>query len=180
MPDTATAGGLDRPHLWALWCRSGMPRSTKERSFFLVHVSQTFSFDILQSLYKYICVLMDSLTTTSDSSPSTASTLYHPGLYGSEQFRVISISPGQWKDPIRCSLHRREFREPHKGGTYRALSYAWGSSFTKENIFVDAFMVKITLNLFCALRYLRKVDRGFVLWVDALVSLYNSLGFINM
>jgi hypothetical protein len=43
----------------------------------------------------------------------------------------------------------------------------------KKNIYVDEVPVNVTLNLFCALRYLRQLDRVLILWVDALVSLYN-------
>lgn len=144
----------------------------KRKVFLFVHVYQTFSFDIFQGLYEDTRVLMDSLTSTSDSSQSTASSLYYPGIYGSEQFRVVSISPGKWKDTIRCSLRRRDCQEPH---TYTTLSYAWGSSVTKETIYVDDFKMEVTLNLFYALRYLRQVDRVFILWVDGLVSFYLSL-----
>lgn len=140
-----------------------------------VQVCRPFSFVILQSLYDYIShfMRMDSPTPTlpEDSSSSTTSTIYRTSLHRSGQFRVVSISPGQWKDPIQCRLNLRKFQEPYKGGTYRALSYVWGSPSTKETIYVNELPVNVTLNLFCALRYLRQLDRVLIPWVDALVSL---------
>lgn len=122
-----------------------------------------------QSLENYTCVLMAFWTLVPSRCP--ASGQLYAALEGPREIRVISISPGQWEDPIRCSLFHRELYEPHQGGSYRALSYAWGSIYTEETIYFQDIPKKVTLNLFCALRFLRQVDRASFLWVDALVSL---------
>ncbi|KAF3761669.1 HET-domain-containing protein, partial [Cryphonectria parasitica EP155] len=106
---------------------------------------------------------------------------YYRKLCRPKQIRVVSISPGQWKDPIRCRLLHYELSELHEADScYKALSYVWGSSVVKDIIYVEDISrvgnivriedhpVEITFNLFCALRYLRHTDHDVVLWVDAL------------
>lgn len=104
-----------------------------------------------------------------ESSPPVHLTPYGP-LTGSETFRLAIISPGQWADPVRCKLVQREFDGSSDGGSYKALSYAWGAPAIKETIYLVDVPVEVTWNLFCILRCLRKVDEDVVLWIDALVG----------
>jgi hypothetical protein len=58
----------------------------------------------------------------------------------------------------------------HEKHPYKALSYVWGSSAVTDTIYLQGLEFRITLNLSCALRHLRKADEDTILWVDALVS----------
>ncbi|CAI0651344.1 unnamed protein product [Colletotrichum noveboracense] len=67
--------------------------------------------------------------------------------------------------PIRCLIY-----QDHLGDTaipYEALSYVWGSSALTHTIFVNEKQMRITKNLFHALRQLRSNERDRVLWIDA-------------
>lgn len=128
---------------------------------------------------------MASMDRQSSASSGTAVVLptatpspYHTRLHGENVFRVVHIAPGKWRDPIKCNLSHHShdtlnsrifFTVPPC--TYRALSYAWGSSRVKEVIYLEDVPVKVTLNLFCALRHLRRADQSISLWIDALVRL---------
>lgn len=114
----------------------------------------------------------------SSRHPSTLETDMGPTPYedttplGSGTFRIVRISPGQWSEPMRCSLLRCHLDYLSSiYGEYRALSYAWGAQGVKTIIYVNNYQVGVTLNLSCALRYLRRKDEDITLWVDALVCL---------
>lgn len=87
-----------------------------------------------------------------------------------DYFRVVIIEPGNWGDAIRCSLVRRRIDQPNKGGPYKALSYVWGAPRVTESIHLGDCQVQVTLNLFCALRHLRRPNHNVIFWIDALVS----------
>ncbi|KAI4192055.1 MAG: hypothetical protein LQ346_004508 [Caloplaca aetnensis] len=91
------------------------------------------------------------------------------GLNSSE-FRVLTLSPASNKtEEIYCTLERAEFEATSgTGPVYEALSYAWGDSTDKYNIYVDRLPFPITRNLDVALRYLRKPDEPRRLWIDAI------------
>lgn len=114
--------------------------------------------------------LLQTESWESYPASNSGSTLYQARLLGSQQFRVVEIAQGQWDDPIRCTLKIVVFDQPFRYGPYKALSYVWGSPVVTDTIHVDGLPVKITLNLFCALRYLRMVGKSNLLWIDALVS----------
>lgn len=94
-----------------------------------------------------------------------------------DYFRVVTIEPGTWGDAVKCRLAHRRFDQPSDRGAYKALSYAWGSPRVTETIHLDKCQVKVTLNLFCALLYLRHPAEPVIFWIDALVcQLAPSLG----
>ncbi|KAH0439155.1 hypothetical protein CcaCcLH18_02950 [Colletotrichum camelliae] len=67
--------------------------------------------------------------------------------------------------PIHCLIY-----QDHLGDTaipYEALSYVWGSSQLTHTIFVNGKQMRITENLFHALRQLRSDENDRILWVDA-------------
>lgn len=106
-----------------------------------------------------------------DKSPDMAPTPYLSRLLlDTKKFRIVRVLPGQWTDPIHCRLIHRDLNEPSNGGSYRALSYVWGSAAVKNTIHLDDCPVGVTVNLFCALHYLRQTDVHIDLWADALVS----------
>lgn len=97
-------------------------------------------------------------------------TPYTYSLSDSEHFRVVHVAPGRWHDPIRCKLMVRKLDKASGKYPYRALSYVWGSSSVTDTIYLEDSSFKITLNLSCALRHLRRNEEDTILWVDALVS----------
>ncbi|KAJ0109981.1 hypothetical protein J7T55_014783 [Diaporthe amygdali] len=107
-------------------------------------------------------------------SPSTP---YKSRLLDSKDFRVVRVAAGRWHDPIRCTLINRKLGEESKGRPYKALSYVWGSSSVTDIIFLQDQPIRITLNLFCALLYLRNAEEDIFLWVDALVG-FDLITFI--
>lgn len=105
---------------------------------------------------------------TYNDTPYQDTTPLKPGT-----FRIVHIFAGHWSEPMKCSLHRREFRviSSSRDSGYRALSYAWGAQGAKDIIYVNNYKVEVTLNLFCAMRYLRRKKKTITLWIDALVCL---------
>lgn len=98
-------------------------------------------------------------------------TPYSYGLYNSDIIRLVHIHAGLWDDPIVCRLQYRLLdASAEQACSYAALSYVWGSAAIRELISLEEVETQVTLNLFCALKYLRKVNEDVVLWVDALVS----------
>lgn len=98
---------------------------------------------------------------------------YFTSPLSSQSFRVVKVASGDWHDPIRCSLVRRDLYALSEGSTYKALSYVWGSPKVVDTIYLDGILTAVTLNLFCALKYLRHAcadEEYLTLWVDALVS----------
>lgn len=96
---------------------------------------------------------------------------YFSSPLNSQNFRVVRVAPGDWHDPIRCSLTRRDLYAWSEGYAYKALSYVWGSPKVTETIYIHGLLTAVTLNLFCALKYLRHAfahDEDLILWVDAL------------
>ena len=59
----------------------------------------------------------------------------------------------------------------YEWGDYIALSYVWGDTHTKQEIFVNGISMQVTHNLEAALRRLRdccRIKQGFKVWVDAI------------
>lgn len=88
----------------------------------------------------------------------------------SHEFRLVKLLPGQWNDPLRCELFIRDLEDVSKIEPYQALSYVWGSPRVTDQIYLESFPVKVTLNLASALHHLRHTNQSISLWVDALVS----------
>jgi hypothetical protein len=86
--------------------------------------------------------------------------------------RLLTLLPGKSGMPLRCELAK--FDNPPTG-SYEALSYAWASVSTSENIEIceatnpDQVVgsLPITRNLFDSLRRLR-TEAPRLLWIDAL------------
>jgi len=92
---------------------------------------------------------------------------YQPLDSNTTQIRLLAIRPGQGGDTISCTLRHVYLDEKPQ---YEALSYSWGDpSQTHEiGIFLHGDLLKVTPNLFAALKYLRQEATETVLWVDAL------------
>ena len=81
------------------------------------------------------------------------------------EVRLLTILPGNSRDPIRCSLSLVSLNEAPE---FEALSYMWGNSAIRKLILVDADELLITTNLEAALRQLRRRKTSRILWVDAI------------
>lgn len=69
------------------------------------------------------------------------------------------------ENPVRCSLLHASLKD---SPPYTALSYCWGNSEERRQIFVDSVAIHVTVNLELALRHLRGRSEFQVLWIDAL------------
>ncbi|KAL8403269.1 hypothetical protein RB594_008502 [Gaeumannomyces avenae] len=81
--------------------------------------------------------------------------------------RLVTIHPGSWVDDVRCELTvwpLDSARRPE----YQTLSYVWGSARVTEEISLNSIPWQVTVNLSCALRYLRHSSYPVVFWIDAL------------
>jgi hypothetical protein len=86
--------------------------------------------------------------------------------YTSPYSRVITLHPGDFDQPLYCTLELLNVNSPKE--PYEALSYVWGSDHSPEPLFCDDGFLNITLNLDQALRYLRHVAKRRLIWVDAI------------
>lgn len=118
------------------------------------------------------------------STTSYAKSVYLP-LSNAQSIRLLKIHPGQWEEPLVCSLVHASISEPDNVVPYTALSYCWGTdsnvatmtltstminnTSTTPTAQIQEIQVSIKLNLFIALRYLRTgAGDPRVVWVDAL------------
>jgi hypothetical protein len=98
---------------------------------------------------------------------SPASLRYEsPGLDSTRrEIRILELLPGQRGDSIQCRLATASLSSgPH----YEALSYCWGDPTAQKAIFCDGAVLHVTVNLYSALKRLRKTSISRMLWVDAI------------
>ena len=89
--------------------------------------------------------------------------------YENTQIRILKLYPASIKRAdIQCILEIVTLEQDSDNNPiYEALSYTWGDSFEKREIFLNGHKFQVTLNLDTALRYLRLCDEIRWLWVDA-------------
>ena len=115
--------------------------------------------------------------TRSDSwstlSP-TSDFYYRPsGEIVSGIYRIVSVLPGRYDDPIQCRL--REVPLKDTTARFLALSYCWNSSQAEEVIWCDGRPMKITANLYGALRNARATNSAVDMWIDQICVDQSSL-----
>lgn len=76
----------------------------------------------------------------------------------------MTVHPGEVHDPIRSSLAEVSLRNKSVG--FFALSYCWNSSAAEKTIWCDGRSLKVTANLFAALRNARSRTSDVRLWID--------------
>lgn len=80
--------------------------------------------------------------------------------------RLIELLPARdLSDSVRCHIYHASLAD---GAAYEALSYTWGEPTATMPIHLEDELHHITINLECALRYLRHEDRPRIVWIDAL------------
>lgn len=106
-------------------------------------------------------------------SPS-ADFRYNPaGEILSGSYRICRVLPGRFEDPVRCSLQEVAVRDA--GVPFFALSYCWESQAAADVVWLDDRPVKITRNLFAALRNARATGSIVDLWIDQLCIDQNNI-----
>ncbi|KAF9639564.1 Heterokaryon incompatibility [Lasiodiplodia theobromae] len=81
------------------------------------------------------------------------------------EIRLLTIHPGSWRARIRCTLTTASLND---NPVYNALSYVWGSPHDTVPIFVNGRVFHATVNLWRALRRVRRATSPFTVWVDAI------------
>jgi hypothetical protein len=102
-------------------------------------------------------------------APPGPGTCYLPLEVGPEhqatQFRVATLLPGEWHEPIRCRLAVHSLQSPPP---YETTSYAWGDAYDTNQIAVNDVEVTIPNSLWLCLRHLRDQSAELALWTDAI------------
>lgn len=95
----------------------------------------------------------------------------YPDLWCLEQdrtIRLIVLPPGEYDDPIRCSIVLSALQY----SDYEAVSYTWttedGDEAKEYPIYIDEKVMMVTKNCHAALRRLRRPGSSRRLWVDAI------------
>jgi hypothetical protein len=90
----------------------------------------------------------------------------YPLIQDPGEIRLIKIEPSEHNDaPISCIIVNTTLNH---SPAYEALSYVWGDPSERLPILVDAAVMTVTTNLWCALVRLRRLNKPRLVWVDAL------------
>jgi hypothetical protein len=92
-------------------------------------------------------------------------TYVHTPLQNENCLRLLLLKSGRFDDELKCEL--LEFSSDTVT-SYEALSYVWGSKPTDKYILCSSKRISITDNCDAALRHLRLITRGRMLWVDSI------------
>lgn len=106
----------------------------------------------------------------SASVPTAA--LYEP-LPSQSSIRLITLHPGDFNDPIRCTL---EVFELASIPPYEAISYVWGDPTPRNRIRCNGRPYLIGNNVNDVIRNVRLKDEIRVIWIDALCINQANLG----
>ena len=93
-------------------------------------------------------------------------------IANAREIRVLVLDPGTGDDEVSCSLKHVSLDSSPR---FEALSYAWGDAAQRQAIKCADGILRITLNLHCALRHIRYRYRKRILWTDAICI--NQNGF---
>ncbi|KIW06975.1 uncharacterized protein PV09_02635 [Verruconis gallopava] len=96
---------------------------------------------------------------------------YKHGIILESEFRVLELLPGEEEDEIICELRTEPLRiQDRKEANvhYEALSYTWGFPAPTRQIVCSGKTFNVRLNLYQALKRIRRKDKRRRLWVDAI------------
>lgn len=123
---------------------------------------------LLCCLCSLLQIFMASSAASRSFSWSTLSTdfYYRPQAEISNvgTYRIVTVHPAEYHDPIRCSLSEVSLKDTSV--KFIALSYCWNSSAAEQTIWCDGRPLKVTANLFAALRNARPRNVDVRLWID--------------
>jgi hypothetical protein len=96
---------------------------------------------------------------------SRPSLLYQP-ISSPNFIHLLQIHAGKPGTEIKCSLRSVLLDETLP--QYEALSYVWGSTEGQQEIWLDGSKKRVNVNLYEALKRLKKTTRKRTVWIDAL------------
>ena len=121
----------------------------------------------MSSVQHHTIEMSDSVDT-SDAIFPAAQRYTHEPLQTHDSIRVLELLPGSSGSALSCRI--LEIHRENSDVEFEAISYVWGSPvpacFLRE--IESNTMLRITENLFLALRALRYRDRSRILWADAI------------
>lgn len=91
--------------------------------------------------------------------------VYQPLDSAIRQIRLLQLLPGFWDSPLQTDLQVTCLAAEL---SYHTLSYVWGRSTATRQIQLCRQPFEVTVNLFNALRRLRRAKETLLLWVDAI------------
>ncbi|GAB1313504.1 hypothetical protein MFIFM68171_03714 [Madurella fahalii] len=103
----------------------------------------------------------------------TENYIYAALTSGPKSIRLLELLPGTRQDDIACIL--TECSLDSRVGDYDALSYVWGDATKLTPIQINGRTLMVTENLRTALLNIRKLDRSYMLWVDAVCIDQNTV-----
>ncbi|KAH8894745.1 heterokaryon incompatibility protein, partial [Thozetella sp. PMI_491] len=93
----------------------------------------------------------------------------HPPLRQRNEYRILDLDPGDFKEPISCRLIVVDMAKP---STYEAISYTWsdedGDTTKSQTIRVNSKAFSITQNCHNALKRARMRWTARRVWIDAI------------
>ena len=88
-----------------------------------------------------------------------------------QHIRLLTLLPGYFEDEINLSLDSVSL-DIHRPPNYHALSYTWGNPEIVNRVAIvvghDRLPLKVTVNLYIALKHLRHISQSQTLWTDAI------------
>ena len=83
----------------------------------------------------------------------------------SDNIRLLYLLPGETGDQLQGVINQVPYMS---AGTYRALSYVWGTDQRAQELITPDGVLRIPFSLKKALQGLRRNDKAIMLWVDAI------------
>ena len=104
------------------------------------------------------------------NNPTTLGGRRHRETYtyralGSGNIRLLYLLPGETGDQLQGVINHVPYKS---AGTYRALSYVWGTDQRIQELMTPDGVLPITFSLSKALQGLRHKNKAIMLWVDAI------------
>ena len=92
---------------------------------------------------------------------------YRPPSRERKQIRLLTVEPGQYPDPVRCSLrHVVIDEEPYP--CFETISYCWGDSSKRSWLTIDGITVNVPASSKAAIQRMRLKDTTLTIWIDAI------------
>lgn len=93
----------------------------------------------------------------------------YQALPAGDYIRNLILEPSEEEDsPLFGSLEVFDLSQAGSGGSFEAISYAWGSGIKDQTITINGTQMSITTSLRDSLRQTRRPDRPRALWADAI------------
>jgi hypothetical protein len=93
---------------------------------------------------------------------------FYRGRLPIDSVRILTIYPGEFDEPIHCALQDYTFQNKPE---YNAISYCWGAGQPTGEITVNgASSFGVSEHLGACLRWLRRTEHGYQVWIDALCT----------